>query len=152
MNVRVFESLVEVEAVVGEPLGTTEWVVVDQARVDAFADLTGDHQWIHVDVERARDSVFGGTIAHGYMTLAMLPGFGGELFRLDAGTARLNYGVDKVRFPSPLRVGRRIRATPTFESITQVPAGAQVRTRWVVEVEGSERPVCVADTITLVVP
>jgi acyl dehydratase len=149
---RVFESLAEVEAAVGEPLGTTEWVVIEQEQVAAFADLTGDHQWIHVDVERAKDSPFGGTIAHGYMTLAMLPGFGGELFGIDAGSARLNYGSEKVRFPSPLRVGSRIRATPTFASVTEVPTGTQVRTRWVVESDSSDKPVCVAETITLVVP
>ncbi|GAB2739991.1 MaoC family dehydratase [Nocardioides pakistanensis] len=148
---RVFESLAEVEAAVGEPLGTTDWVAVEQKQVDAFADLTGDHQWIHVDVDRAKESPFGGTIAHGYLTLSMLPGFGGELFRIDAGSARLNYGTDKVRFPSPLRVGSRIRATPTFASVTAVSAGTQVKTRWVVEAEGSEKPVCVAETITLVV-
>jgi acyl dehydratase len=148
---RVFESVAEVDAAVGEPLGTTEWVAIEQKQVDAFAELTGDHQWIHVDVERAKDSPFGGTIAHGYMTLAMLPGFGSQLFRIDAGSARLNYGSEKVRFPSPLRVGSSIRATPTFASVTEVPAGTQVRTRWVVESDSAEKPVCVAEAITLVV-
>ena len=152
MNMRIFESLVEIEAAVGEPLGTTDWVAIEQKQVDAFADITGDHQWIHVDVERAKGSPFGGTIAHGYLTLALLPGFGGGLFRIDAGSARLNYGVDKLRFPSPLPVGSRVRATPTFASVTAVPAGTQVKTRWVVEAEGSDKPVCVADAITLVVP
>lgn len=148
---RVFESVPAIEAAVGEPLGTTDWVAIEQKHVNAFADLTGDHQWIHVDVDRAKDSPFGGTIAHGYLTLAMLPGFGGQLFRIDAGRARLNYGSERVRFPSPLRVGSRIRATPTFVSVAEVPAGTQVKTRWVVESDSSEKPVCVAETITLVV-
>ncbi|WP_110240902.1 MaoC family dehydratase [Nocardioides gilvus] len=149
---RVLTSIEEIEAAVGETLGTTDWVELDQAAVDTFADLTGDHQWIHVDAERAAESSFGGTIVHGFLTLSMLPGFATQLFRIDAGGARLNYGVEKVRFPAPLRTGSRVRGSATFTSVTKVPSGTQVRTSWTVEAEGSERPVCVAETITLVLP
>jgi acyl dehydratase len=150
--VRVLTTIEEVEALVGEPLGATEWAPIDQPAVDAFADLTGDHQWIHVDAERAAGSPFGGTIVHGLLTLGMLPGFGLQLFRIDAGSARLNYGMDSVRFPAPLRTGSRVRGVPQFLSVTPVRSGTQVRTQWTVEAEGSERPVCVAEAITLVVP
>ncbi|WP_110180345.1 MaoC family dehydratase [Nocardioides solisilvae] len=149
---RVLGSVAEIEAAVGEAMGPTEWVTLDQAAVDAFAELTGDHQWIHVDPERAASSSFGGTIVHGFLTASMLPGFGLRLFRIDAGSARLNYGVDKIRFPAPLRTGTPIRATATFTSVDAVGSGTQVRTSWTVEAEGSERPVCVAETITLVLP
>jgi acyl dehydratase len=148
---RLFASLDEVTRAVGERLGPTGWTQVGQATVDQFAEVTGDHQWIHVDVERAQESAFGGTIAHGYLTLSLLPKFASELYRIDAGDGRLNYGLDKVRFPATLPVGTRIRASVTFLSVTEAAAGAQVTTRWVVETEGSEKPVCVADTVTLVV-
>src|SRR5919202_1835664 len=106
---RTFTSIEELSAAVGEDLGTTEWLEVTQDRVDAFADATGDHQWIHVDVDRARSGPFGGTIAHGYLTLALIAHFGPQLYGLQTPGARLNYGVNKVRFPAPVRVGARIR-------------------------------------------
>ena len=149
---RVFTSVEDIEAAVGTPLGASDWTALDQAEVDTFAELTGDHQWIHVDPDRASDSSFGGTIVHGFLTLSMLPGFGLQLFRVEAGRARLNYGVEKVRFPAPLRTGTRIRGMATFKEVAAVPSGTQVRTSWTVEAEGSDRPVCVAETITLVVP
>ena len=151
MAPRVLSSMTEVEQVVYEPLGTTEWVEIDQDSVDRFAEVTGDHQWIHVDTERAAESAYGGTIAHGYLTLAKLPAFAATLYRLDAGASRLNYGVNKVRFPAPVPVGSRIRATPTIVGIREVPAGDQVTVRWVVECDQASRPVCVAETLTLVV-
>ena len=95
----------------GEELGTSDWLTIDQERVDRFAEATGDHQWIHVDVERAADGPFGGTIAHGYLTLSLVPLFGSQIFALETPGAKLNYGVNKVRFPSPVPVGSRIRAT-----------------------------------------
>ncbi|MGJ9422869.1 MaoC family dehydratase [Aeromicrobium sp. CF3.5] len=148
---RRFTSVEEIRAALGEPLGQTDWVEIDQDAVDAFADLTGDHQWVHVDVERASESAFGGTIVHGYLTQSMLPGFGAQLFELSAGSARLNYGSERVRFPSPLPVGSRIRASASFVEAVDVPAGTRVTTRWTVEREGGTKPVCVADTMTMVV-
>ena len=149
---RTFTSIAAIEAAVGEELGTTDWVQMTQERVDRFAELSGDQQWIHIDVERATASAFGGTIAHGYLTLSMLPAFAAELYRIDTGSARLNYGLEKARFPAPVKVGTKIRATPRIKDVRAVPAGTQVLVAWTVEAEGTERPVCVAESITLVLP
>jgi acyl dehydratase len=149
---RTFTSIAAIEAAVGKELGTTDWVEMTQERVDRFAELSGDQQWIHIDVERATASSFGGTIAHGYLTLSMLPAFAAELYTIDTGSARLNYGLEKVRFPAPVKVGTKIRATPRIKEVRAVPAGTQVLVAWTVEAEGAERPVCVAESITLVLP
>ncbi|MBK1783122.1 MaoC family dehydratase [Prauserella cavernicola] len=150
MTVTVLPSLDDVRAQLGTELGPTPWETVTQERIDAFAEATGDHQWIHVDAERAATGPFGGTIAHGYLTLSLLPLFGRQLFRLDAGTARVNYGVNKVRFPSPVPSGARVRATATFADLRDATGGAQLTTRYVVELEGADKPACVAESITLV--
>ena len=126
---RVFTTLDEVAAAVGEELGTTDWLTIDQDRVNQFADATGDHQWIHVDVERAKAGPFGGTIAHGYLTLSLVPWLGSQVFALETPGAKLNYGVNKVRFPNPVRVGKRIRAHVTLAEVTDIPAGKQVTLR-----------------------
>lgn len=146
---RVFTSLEEVAAAAGQDLGSTEWVTVEQDRVDAFADATGDHQWIHVDVERAKDGPFGGTIAHGYLTLSLVPWLGSQIFSLDTPGAKLNYGVNKVRFPSPLRVGRRVRGHAAFGEVTDLPTGKQLIIRYTVEIENEPKPACVAETVVL---
>ncbi len=146
---RVFKTFDEVAAAAGEELGTSEWLLVDQDRVDAFAEATGDHQWIHVDVERAKDGPFGGTIAHGYLTLSMVPYFGQQIFTLETPGAKLNYGVNKVRFPNPVKVGSRIRCTATFGEVTDLPTGKQLVIRYVVEIEGEDKPACVAETVVL---
>lgn len=147
---RRIADLAELKALVGQDLGTTDWVEVTQEKVDLFAEATGDHQWIHVDVERAKDSPFGGTIAHGFMTLSLLPSFGAQLFAVEFGAARLNYGLGSVRFTNPVPVGSRIRAAATFEEVNDLPKGTQVVTRYVIEIEGVERPACVAQQITLI--
>jgi acyl dehydratase len=149
---RTFTSLDDVAAAVGEDLGTSDWVTVDQERVDRFADATGDHQWIHVDVERAKDGPFGGTIAHGYLTLSLIPWLGSTVFTLETPGAKLNYGVNKVRFPSPLLVGRRIRSHVSVADVADVPAGKQLTLRHTVEIEGSDKPACVAETVVLLLP
>ncbi len=146
---RVFRTFDDVSAAVGEELGTSEWLEVDQDRVNAFADATGDHQWIHVDVERAKDGPFGGTIAHGYLTLSLIPMFGTQIFALETPGARLNYGVNKVRFPNPVKVGAKIRATATVAEVTDIPTGKQMVIRWVVEIQGETKPGCVAETVVL---
>jgi acyl dehydratase len=146
---RVFKTLDEVSAAVGEELGTSEWLEIDQGRVDAFADTTGDHQWIHVDVERAKDGPFGGTIAHGYLTLSLIPQFSAQIFRLETPGAKLNYGVNKVRFPNPVKVGAKIRASASIAEVTDIPAGKQMVTRYVIEIEGEDKPACVAETVVL---
>lgn len=152
MPPRVFTDIAAIEAAVGEDLGTTGWTEITQSTVDSFAAITGDHQWIHVDAERAAASAFGGTIAHGYLTLAMLPAFAARLYAIETGSARLNYGLGKVRFPAPVPVGSKVRATPRIKEVQHVPAGSRVVVTWTVEADGVERPVCVAESITLVVP
>jgi len=149
---RVFKTLDDVTAAAGEELGTSDWLTIEQDRVDVFAEATGDHQWIHVDVERAKDGPFGGTIAHGYLTLSMVPFFGAQIFSLETPGAKLNYGVNKVRFPSPLKVGSRVRCTASFGEVTDIPAGKQVVIRYVVEIEGEDKPACVAETVVLLLP
>ena len=147
--VRTFTSLEEISGAVGEQLGTTDWLTIDQERVDAFADATDDHQWIHVDAERAAAGPFGGTIAHGYLTLSLLPLFGTQVFRLETPGAKLNYGLNKVRFPAPVPVGSRIRAHATLADVADVPAGKQVTFGWTIEIEDAPKPACVAETVVL---
>ena len=149
---RVFSTLDEVAAAVGEELGTSEWLTVDQDRVNRFADATGDHQWIHVDVERAKDGPFGGTIAHGYLTLSLVPMLGTSVFALETPGAKLNYGVNKVRFPNPLRVGSRIRSTISVADVTDLPTGKQLTLQHVIEIEGEAKPACVAESVVLLLP
>jgi acyl dehydratase len=146
---RSFTTFEELTDAVGDDLGPTDWLEVTQDRVDAFAEATGDHQWIHVDVERATAGPFGGTIAHGYLTLSLIPQFTPQLFELDTPGAKLNYGVNKVRFPNPLKVGRRVRASARITEVGDVPAGKQMVTRYTVEIEGEAKPACVAETVVL---
>jgi acyl dehydratase len=144
---RVFTSVEDLKAAVGEQLGHTDWLDIDQKRVDLFADATGDHQWIHVDPEKAAAGPFGTTIAHGYLTLSLLPLFGPQLLRFDGAKMGVNYGVNKVRFPSPVPVGSRLRATAALTDVADVPAGVQLTMTFTVEREGGDKPVCVAESI-----
>ncbi|MDQ6642597.1 MAG: MaoC family dehydratase [Actinomycetota bacterium] len=146
---RTFTTSEEIEAAAGQQIGTSDWVEIDQDRVNKFADATGDHQWIHVDVVRAKDGPFGGTIAHGYLTLSLVPWLGSQIFTLDTPGAKLNYGVNKVRFPNPLRVGSRVRATVSVGEVTDVKAGKQLTFSYTVEIEGQDKPACVAETVVL---
>ena len=146
---RVFSSFEEIESAAGEEIGTTDWVEITQDRVNQFADATGDHQWIHVDVDKAKDGPFGGTIAHGYLTLSLLPWLGSQVFTLETPGAKLNYGVNKVRFPSPVPVGSRVRATASVGEVTDVSAGKQLTLKYVVEIEDQDKPACVAETVVL---
>lgn len=149
---RVFTTFEELEAAAGEDLGASEWVTIDQRRVNQFAGATGDHQWIHVDVERAKDGPFGGTIAHGYLTLALIPWLGSQVFKLATPGAKLNYGVNKVRFPAPLPVGARVRAHVRITSVTDIPSGKQLISQHTIEIEGQDKPACVAETVVLLLP
>ncbi|MFG2000525.1 MaoC family dehydratase [Spirillospora sp. NPDC048911] len=151
MTVRVFASLEELKGALDQPIGPTEWLVIDQERINAFADATGDHQWIHVDAERAASGPFGRTIAHGYLTLSLIPMFGQQLVRLDLGQARVNYGLNKARFPSPVPVGSRLRARATFADLRETGAGTALTTRYTIEIDGAAKPACVAETVTIVV-
>ncbi|WP_435154019.1 MaoC family dehydratase [Amycolatopsis sacchari] len=149
---RVFQSLQEFERAVGARLGHGEWFEVTQDRIDRFAGATGDRQWIHVDPRRAAAGPFGTTIAHGFLTLSLIPVLTEGIVRVEGLTAAVNYGCDKVRFPAPLPVGSRIRAGVDLVSVDSTTAGALSTTRVTVEREGSGKPVCVADTLTLMVP
>ena len=144
---RVFSSVDELREAVGEQAGPTEWVEIDQKQIDLFAEATGDHQWIHVDPEKAAQGPFGTTIAHGYLTLSLIPSFLPELFRVEGVKMGVNYGSNKVRFPSPVPVGSRLRATARIGEVTEVAGGVQLVTQITVEREGSDKPVCVAETV-----
>ena len=148
---RSFVSLAEFAEAKGEHLGHSPWREVTQPQVDMFADATDDHQWIHVDPTRAAESPFGGTIAHGYLTLAMLPVFMTEIFWIDGLTMGVNVGLNKVRFPSPVKVGSRIRGGAQLTDLKNSPAGKLATIRMTVEVEGQKRAVCIADTLSLYV-
>ena len=134
----------------GETLGTSGWHEVTQKDIDAFADVTGDHQWIHVDPERAKDTPFGGTIAHGYYTLSLAPMFMSRIFALKGFAFAVNYGLNKVRFPAPLPVGMKVRMHATLSGLDEIPGGAQMTVTVTFEVEGGDKPVCVAETIARV--
>lgn len=149
---RVFTTLDEVAAASGEELGTSDWLTIEQDRVDRFAEATGDHQWIHVDAERAATGPFGGTIAHGYLTLSLVPFLGGQVFVLDTPGAKLNYGVNKVRFPNPVLVGKRVRGHVTLAEVADLPAGKQLTLKYTIEIEGEAKPACVAETVVLLLP
>jgi acyl dehydratase len=143
-------GLDDLVARVGQDLGTSDAVVATQADVDDFARLTGDRQWIHVDPERAASSPFGGTIAHGYLTLALGPALVDQVVAFDGFSHRLNYGLDRVRFPAPLPVGSTVRARVTLTACTPVSGGAQVTMVVTLLRDGSDKPVCVAETLTRV--
>jgi len=137
----------DVKSRVGQEIGVSDWHLVTQDAIDAFADVTGDHQWIHVDPERAAQTPFGGTIAHGYYTLSLAPKFSYELLRVEGFAFGLNYGVNKVRFPAPLKVGSKVRMRAAIASVEDIPGGIQMATACTFEVEGGEKPVCVAETL-----
>lgn len=137
----------DIKARVGQELGVSDWHEVTQAEVDAFADVTGDHQWIHVDPERAAQTPFGGTIAHGYYTLSLAPRFSYELYRVENVAFALNYGLNKVRFPAPLPVGSKVRMRATIASVEDIAGGIQMATALTFEREGGDKPVCVAETL-----
>jgi acyl dehydratase len=147
---RTITGLDELRNAEGEVLGTSEWHEVTQDDVDTFADVTGDHQWIHVDPERARQTPFGGTIAHGYYTLSLAPRLSDQILRLDGFAFGLNYGLNKVRFPAPVPVGSRMRMTCKLAKLEDIPGGAQVTFENTFEVEGGDKPVCVAESLARV--
>ena len=144
----VFEGIDELRGAEGRELGTTDWLEITQDRIDTFADATGDHQWIHVDPVRAADGPYGGTIAHGYLTLSLTNLFLPQLLDVRDVSLGVNYGVDRVRFPAPVPVGSRIRATAVVTDVVEVTGGVQITTRITVEREGGDRPVCVVDAIS----
>ena len=146
---KILHGLADLEKAVGQEIGPTEWFMIDQARVNGFADDTEDHQWIHVDPERAKAGPFGGPVAHGFLTLSLIPYLMGELRRVEGVRMGVNYGLDRVRFPSPVLVGRRIRARATVTSLDKIAGDAvQMVTLVTIDVEGSEKPACVAEMVS----
>ncbi|WAL69471.1 MaoC family dehydratase [Amycolatopsis cynarae] len=145
---RVFNGLEEFAGAVGEHLGYSEWYTVTQEQVNTFADATDDHQWIHVDVEKAKQGPFGAPIAHGFLTLSLIPALAARTYRVENLTMGINYGLNKVRFPSPVKVGSRIRGGGELLELTDVPGGKQAVTRWTIEIEGETKPACIAEFVT----
>ena len=131
----------------GAEFGPSSWVEVTQERIDAFAEATGDHQWIHVDRERAAAGPFGGTIAHGYLTLSLIPAMSWEVMPRQEGGMGINYGLNRVRFPSPLPSGSRVRGTFRVDSVDEFDGGVQVTMKATIEREGGDKPVCVAEVV-----
>ena len=149
---RTFTSAADLLAATGQELGTSDWLTVDQDRVNLFADATGDHQWIHVDVDRAASGPFGGTIAHGYLTLALLPQFAWSIYTVENVSRSINYGLNRVRFIHPVRVGSQVRSTVTLKEATEIPDGLQltVTHKLEVAVDTKPKPACIAETISRV--
>ena len=145
---RSFEHLVDLQALVGQEVGVSDWITVDQHRIDLFADATGDHQWIHIDPERAAKGPFGTTIAHGFLTLSLLPEMGASAFQVLDTRMGVNYGLGKVRFPAPVPSGSRLRGHFKLTKYDPLEGGAQLTVEVSMEREGSDKPVCVAESLS----
>ena len=149
MALATYSSIEDLEAGIGVDVGPGEWLEIDQERVNTFADATGDHQWIHIDAERAKSGPFGRTIAHGFLTLSLVPYLVAEMREMRNVRMGVNYGLNKVRFPAPVPVGSRVRATTSVVSVDRLDEhSAQVVTRVTLEIEGSGKPGCVAETVS----
>lgn len=144
---RIFGSVAELKKATGTEVGPSDWFEVNQKRIDLFAEATGDHQWIHVDSERAAAGPFGSTIAHGYLTLSLLPVLVPQVLHVEGVLMGVNYGVNKVRFPAPVPVGSRLRAWVKIADVAEAGGGVQLTTVTTIECEGGEKPVCVAETL-----
>ena len=142
-----FASIEALRDAIGTDLGYSDWITIDQARINQFADATGDHQWIHVDPERAAQGPFKTTIAHGYLTLSLLPALTSGLAHVEGVRMGVNYGVNKVRFPAPVPVDSRVRARVEIVSVEDVAGGVQVTSRVTIERDGGDKPVCVAESV-----
>ena len=143
-------GLDEIKAHVGQELGVSDWHLVTQEEIDKFAEVTGDDQWIHVDPERAKQSPFGGTIAHGYYTLSLAPHFSYDMFKFEGFAFGVNYGLNRVRFPAPMPVGGKVRMRAKLIAVEEVQGGAQITSELTFESEGGEKPVCVAESLARV--
>ena len=144
---RTFENIADLQPLIGEVIGVSEWIGIDQQRIDQFAEATGDHQWIHLDAERAAKGPFGTTIAHGFLTLSLIPVMSASAFEVTNTRMGVNYGLGKVRFPAPVPVGSRLRGHFKLAKYEPLDGGAQITCEVTLEREGSEKPVCVAESI-----
>jgi acyl dehydratase len=150
--VKVFNGIAELEKAVGTHLGYSDWHQVTQQQIDTFAEATGDHQWIHVDPEKAAQGPFGGTIAHGYLTLSLVPMLVWQIYKVEGIKMGVNYGANKLRFPSPVPVDSRVRAGVELVSLTEGGGGYQLTAKVTVEREGGDKPACVVETVSVLVP
>lgn len=148
---RVFRTSDDLTAAVGEHLGYSAWIQMPQARINQFADATGDHQWIHVDAERSSAGPFGSTIAHGFLVLSLIPSMLWDIFTIENASMQMNYGCDRVRFTSPVPVGSYLRASAQIDSVQHTPNGIKVVMRAMVERQDRDQPACIADLLALVV-
>jgi acyl dehydratase len=146
--VRTFTTADELMAAEGETLGTSEWLTIDQERINTFAEATGDHQWIHVDPERAASGPFGSTIAHGYLTLSLLPALSWQVWEVKGVQMGVNVGSNRVRFLNPVKVGSRVRATGVLTSVKEASGGIQVVVTQTIEIDGADKPACIAETVS----
>jgi acyl dehydratase len=142
-----YSSVNELRDAVGGEIGVSDWVEISQDRIDQFAEATGDHQWIHTDPERAKAGPFGGTIAHGFLTLSLIAGLTEDILQVDGAKMGVNYGLNKVRFPAPAPSGSRLRASVKLLSVEDVAGGVQIVSQVTVEREGGDKPVCVAESV-----
>ncbi len=147
MAPRIINGVDELKSLVGQHLGYSDYVEITQDQVNAFADATGDHQWIHVDVERAKAGPFGGPIAHGYLTLSLGPMLAPQIYQVDGFTMGVNYGADKIRFPAPVPVGSKLRLGATLVDLTEIAGGIQMKMEFSFEVDGAPKPSCVAEVL-----
>jgi len=149
MKTTRFAGIEDAKSKVGQEIGVSDWMLIDQERVNGFAQVTGDQQWIHVDVERAkRESPFGGPIAHGYLTLSLLAKFAQECIAVEGIKLAVNYGLNRVRFAAPVKVGSRVRARFVLGGVEDISGGAQMVWQAVIEIEGSDKPACAAEMVT----
>ncbi|MGW6425207.1 MaoC family dehydratase [Nocardia sp. NPDC055053] len=149
---KYLDGLYGLQQAVGTHLGYSEWHPITQEQIDRFADATGDHQWIHVDAERAKDGPFGGTIAHGYLTLSLVPMLTWQIYTVEGMQMGVNYGANKMRFPSPVPVGSAVRAGVELVSVSETASGYQMVTKVTIEHSGSSKPACVVEAVTMLVP
>ncbi|MBU8578133.1 MaoC family dehydratase [Brevibacterium luteolum] len=149
--VREINGIAELEKLVGQEVGSSDWVTIDQDRIQLFADATDDHQWIHLDEEKAKAGPFGGTIAHGFLTLSLLPMLSQRTIDVTGMKMKINYGLNKVRFPQPVPSGARVRDTITLDSVERKDAGVMVIMTHVIEIDGEQRPACIAESVSLMV-
>lgn len=148
---RVINGVQELEALVGQELGTGEWFEITQERISQFADATNDHKWIHIDEERAKNGPFGSTIAHGYLTLSLIAGLSPEIFTITGMKMMINYGLNKVRFPQPVAVNSKVRDVVKLVEVNRKASGIQAVMSHTIEIEGADKPACIAETVTLMV-
>ena len=148
MKLAVFERLADLQLQAGQEIAVSDWLTVTQERINQFADATGDHQWIHVDAERAKNSPFKSTIAHGFLTLSLIPGFSDPSIKIKSVKMGVNYGLNKVRFTNPVKVNSRVRGRFVLKAFDAIEGGAQLTMSVTIEIEGQEKPACVAESIS----